>query len=168
MDQDLRSIKRDALKAKAMYIYEAHIKNQKGGADESDSSDMPMKKNNKKDFGDRKQHKKREPSPFQIEIKCVEVHQNKKGVDGKDDIVYDATICKSPPLRVHLQEEVVGWHKIVRVAIRYANERLRTPEVKEIEVKIGKKKIKIAGDKLAETTINVTEMPRIDQIIVTM
>lgn len=153
MDQDLRSIKREALKAKAMYIYEAHVKNQMGGAEKKE---------------DKKEKKKREPSPFQIEIGCVEVHQNKKGVDGKPDIKFDANICKSPPLRVHLKEQVVGWHKIVRVAIRYANEHLKTPEVKEIEVKVGKKKIKVAGDKLAETTVDVMEMPSIDHIKVTM
>lgn len=149
MDHDLRSIKRDALKAKAMYIYEAHVKNQMGGAD-------------------KKERRKREPSPFQMEIGCVEVHQDKKGADGKPDIKFDATICKSPPLRVHLKEQIVGWHKIVRVAIRYANEHLKTPEVKEIEVKVGKKKIKVAGDKLAETTVDVLEMPTIDYIKVTM
>lgn len=147
MDQDIEQIRREALKAKAMYIYEAHLKNnQYGGAEK----------------------KEREPAPFTLEVGCVEVHQEKKAMEGKQTINFDAKICKSPPLRIYLREQVVGWHKIIKVALNHVNGNLRTKEVKKIEVKMGKKKLTIDGDKLATETIDVLEIKSIDDIKVTM
>ncbi len=92
---------------------------------------------------------------------CVKVIQE------KEDLKFKGTICKTPPIRIHVSNENTKWTKIIKALIKYVNEHLKMSDIKKIETVKGKDKNVINGDKL-DFIINVNKINDFDEIIIYM
>ena len=92
-----------------------------------------------------------------IEVGCVNVAQD------KEDLHFEGRVCKTPKIRARLSEPRL--HKLVKMALRYLNKRLRMSDVQEVELVIDGKKKKYKGDAL-DVDLSGTEV--VDEINVKM
>jgi hypothetical protein len=159
-DKSIEYWKYKSLKYKSKYRL---LLNQAGGA-------LKPKKTDKKDKGDEKPAKKekRDHKPKgedddrpSVRITCVKVYQK------KEDLNFEGSMCKTPPIRIRIEEGEAKWAKVVKILLKYVSKRLRMSEVKKVEVKQGKKVLKLDGDKLGEE-FKVENMSEIDEIAIYM
>ena len=96
-----------------------------------------------------------------IRITCVKVHQK------REDLHFEGSMCKTPPIRVRVTDEETKWAKVVKILLRYVSRRLRMNEVKKVVIKQGKKSKTLDGDKL-DGVVDVVAMENIDEMEIFM
>ena len=81
---------------------------------------------------------------------------------------YNATICKTPPIRMGVDEGAT-WARVVKSIFRYiGNNKLRMKFVSKVEIKKGKKTpISLEGDSLGDP-VDHDILGDFDEVLITM
>lgn len=161
-DKSIEYWKYKSLKYKSKYRL---LLNQTGGAMKPKKTEKKEKDDDKPQHvkKDRQDHKPRgeDDDRPSIKITCVKVYQK------REDLNFEGSMCKTPPIRIRIGEGEAKWAKVVKILLQYVSKRLRMPEVKKVEVKQGKKVLKLDGDKLGEE-FKMDEMSEIDEVAIYM
>ena len=139
----------------------------KGGArDQSDSdsdSSEPVRKK-RKERTERREHSPDEKK-YVVNVGCINVHQNTK--DDKGKVEYNSRVCKDPKMPFTFYTPEIKKALLVKVTLRYLNDKISMKRVSEVVITIGKKKHKMAGDQLGDN-IKIEEMGVVDEIDITL
>ena len=92
-----------------------------------------------------------------IKVNCVNVEQK------KEDLHFEGRVCKTPPINAKLAEPKL--HKLVKMALRFLNKRLRMSDVQKVELVVNGKKKTYKGDAL---DVDLKGVENVDEINVQM
>ena len=110
--------------------------------------------------GDEKQKKKYEGESYILNVKSINIKQ-------KGEYTYDVSMSRKPAFRIRFYTKSVPKAKVIKSILHFVNKNLRMKFVKNVTITQGKKKDKLAGDKL-EGEIDISKEITIDDITINM